>query len=105
MNCPECGMRIELNWRRYALAPFGRFRCPSCSTKFKFIRPLWYWLLPLAQCIVILLGGIGIISHMVGDPTWGQYAKPSVIVLTVGTIIIFLVIDKSIEKRFETVKV
>lgn len=105
MNCPECDLKIELTWRRYASAPFSRFRCPNCSVEFKFKRPLWYWLLPLAQCIFMFLGGIGVITFMVDEPSWGQYAKPAVVLLTIFSIILFLVIDKTIEKRFETVKV
>ena len=104
MKCPECNLKIELIWRRYALAPFSRFRCPSCDTKFKFKRPIWYCLLPATQCAIIFLGGIGIINYMAGDSNIGMYAKPSVIALTLTTIFLYLVIDKSIEKNFETVK-
>lgn len=104
MKCPECNMQIDLTWRRYASAPFSRFHCPSCSTKFKFNRPLWYWLLPVSQCSVILLGGVGIINYMVGDPILGPYAKPSVFILITATMMVSLVIDKNLEKSFETVK-
>jgi hypothetical protein len=59
---------------------------------------------PLTQSVIILLGGVGMISYMVGDPSWGSYGKPAIIALTGSTIIVFLVIDKCIEKKFETVR-
>ena len=104
MKCPECNKQIELTWRRYLSAPFSRFHCPSCSTKFKFKRPLWYWLLPIMQCAVILLGGIGIINYMVGNPSLGHYAKPAVVILVIAVITVSLVIDKNLENNFETAK-
>lgn len=104
MKCPECNTEMDLTWRRYASSPFSRFRCPSCSIKFKFKRPLWYWLLPLGQCMIILLGGVGIIDNMAGDPSLGVYAKPAVVALVLASFIVYVVIDKHVEKSFETVK-
>jgi hypothetical protein len=67
-------------------------------------RPLWYWLLPITQGVITFLGGVVIIAYMAGDPGLGKYAIPAVIALTISIIIVFMVIDKAVDKKFETVK-
>ena len=105
MVCPNCKNEIELTWKRYATAPFSMFHCGECSTKFKFKRPLYYWLLPLAVTAGMLGGGVGIIYYMSGTCGYGAYAKPAVILLTATLSGLFIIIDKRWEKSFETVAI
>lgn len=103
MICPNCKTENELSWKRYASAPFSRFTCIECTTRFKLKRPFYYWLLPLALTAGILVGGVAIIYYMVGTCDYGAYAKPAVIALTVSLTLLFIVIDKRWEKSFETI--
>ena len=106
MICPECESEMELTWRRYISAPFGRYRCSNCSAKFKFRNPLWFsLLLPIAQVVFLLLGGYVIIFYMAGDPVLGVYAKPAVIVLVLTSIIFFCIIDKGVKNQIGRTKV
>ena len=85
-------------------APFSRFRCNECSTKFKLKRPLWYWLLPLALWATIFIGGLAIIYFMAGHCDYRDYVKPSVVMLTALSIFTYALIDRHIENGFSTVE-
>jgi len=106
MNCPECDIEMELSWKRYLSAPFGRYKCPECSSKFKFNQPLWLkLLLPIIQCAFILSCGALIIKYMVGDCTLGSYAKPMVVFVSLLSIVLFCTADKYLKRLYETVRV
>ena len=52
----------------------------------------------------MLLGGAGILYYMVGHPSLGSYTKPAIVALAIAVIMASLVIDRNLEKSFETVK-
>ena len=105
MKCPECYEENVLTWRRYFASPFSRFRCSACNTRFKLKRPIWYWLLPLGLWSTILIGGLAIIYFIAGHCDYGIYSKPSLVALTVGSILLYAVIDKYVENGFSTIKI
>ena len=97
MKCPSCEKNVELTWSRYLTNPFSRFVCPGCSAKFKFVRPLiwyiWYvvWLLSYLGGMVFLIQAFNF-SYM-----WVIFW-----VVTIAMTIIYASIDRKIESSFET---
>lgn len=43
MKCPHCDNVIELTWKRYWRAPFGRHSCSSCGNRFRMKRSFRYY--------------------------------------------------------------
>ncbi len=104
MKCPKCHSEIELSWRRYLAAPFGRFKCPNCNAKFKSGAPLWLKILvPFSQILFIIGCGVLIILFMVGDPIIGKYAKPTVVFISLFSIVLFAVADKHVKSKYPVV--
>lgn len=100
MECPNCKTEIELSWKMYAQSPFSRFVCPECSTKFKFKRPIiWYvwcltWIFSYFATLFLTISASGI------DYIWIKYA---IITIIMGAI--YMVVDRKLESGFETRKI
>jgi hypothetical protein len=103
MICPNCHTEIELTWKRYVASPLSRFDCTECSTRFKLVRPIYYWLLPLALLISTFGGGVAVINLLIGD--FSGYITFALILLIVILSSLFLVVDKNWENKLETVAI
>ena len=97
MECPKCKTDIALSWRRYFSNPLGRFICPACQSKFKFIRPVtWYFF--LFTWIAIYFGSLMLAVRYFGfHYIWEFYFTLTMILLTV-----YFVIDRKLESSYKT---
>jgi len=102
MICPNCDEEIELTWRRYAKAPFGKHKCPSCSSRFKLKRPWYYWLIPVSVWPLTFLVGVKIILFMHGNCELEKYIGPVVTALIITVAAVLLIIDRKIENNMGT---
>jgi hypothetical protein len=97
MNCPGCNKSIELTWKRYLQNPFCRFSCQDCSAKFKFKRPIsWYiWYVSWVSSYLglILLS----INKFNFTYIWEIYFGVTIFMITV-----YAIIDKRMESSYET---
>ena len=53
MKCPQCDSDFPLTWKRYFKTPFGRFDCPSCSTKLQGTHQWFYCPLLFLSCCIL----------------------------------------------------
>ena len=97
MRCPKCEIDIELSWKRYLCNPFSRYVCPHCSAKFKFKRPLtwyiWYvgWFITYVSILILVIRSYEF-KHI-----WNIYS-----VVTAIMVLVYLPIDRKLESKYET---
>jgi len=97
MKCPSCNFDIEFTWKVYFLNPFGRFTCPNCSFKFKFDRPVKYYLWQIASMGFYFLLLLMLIAFLGPERTLLSYVIASSIYLAC-----YFSIDKRIESKYGT---
>ena len=102
MNCPNCKIEIELSWKRYAKSPFSRYRCPECSTKFKFRRPLTYYI----WILFTFLSAFGLIKIVQSLKDLCNLSDTLYHCILIGLFFVWAVIywifDRDIESRLPT---
>jgi hypothetical protein len=54
MECPWCGHRFPMTWRRYFLSPLGKHSCPACGKQSRFRRTVGVL---LRQSLMVSIGG------------------------------------------------
>ena len=94
MNCPSCEKENALTWRVYFKYPLGRYVCFQCGTKYKLVRPLWYycWLLSAYAAFIFL-------TVLALKPDKGLLYSCFVLILF---LFFFAVVDKKIESKYQT---
>ena len=98
MECPSCNNSVELTWKKYVSNPFSRFTCEICAAKYKFSRPVtWYiwfvlWLVGYSFTFDVSLELIGYTYF------WEVFSGVSVIMFT-----LYFSIDRMLESKYNTV--
>jgi transposase-like protein len=101
MKCPHCETNVELDSKLYFKSFFGRYTCPSCSSKFKLKRGYKYLIWIIIAIVIAFLDSFYVME-------FAKETSFSAVIFASWLVVLFFAfcyIDRRIENNMPTVKI
>ncbi len=101
MKCPHCEANVELDTKMYFKSFIGKYKCSSCTRKFKLQRGIKYYAWIAVALFIAVIDSYFVIKFA-KDTTFSSVIYTSWLVILFFTYCHF---DRKIENKMPTIKI